>query len=69
MKPLAAVELVQRDFIEIGAELREGSKLAVLGEIKLQSCILPASWPCKLLRNPTRDTDRPTLTAGRTRRS
>ncbi len=33
---LAAVELLLRHLVEVGAELREGGELAVLGEVELQ---------------------------------
>ena len=35
---LAAVELLLRDLVEVGAELRERSEFAVLREVELQGC-------------------------------
>ena len=35
---LAAVELLLRDLVEVGAELREGGELAILREVELQGC-------------------------------
>ena len=35
---LAAVELLLRDLVEVGAELREGGEFAVLREVELQGC-------------------------------
>ena len=35
---LAAVELVERDLVEVGAELGEGGEFAVLGEIEFERC-------------------------------
>ena len=62
---LAAVELLLRRRVEVGAELRERRQLAVLRELEAQR---PATFFIALIcaLPPTRDTEMPTLTAGRT---
>jgi hypothetical protein len=61
---LAAVEQALGRGVEVGAELREGRHLAVLGELAL---IEPATFFIALIwaDEPTRDTEMPTFTAGR----
>ena len=63
-QPRAAVEQALRRGVEVGAELREGRHLAVLRELALDR---PATFFIALVcaAEPTRDTDRPTFTAGR----
>ena len=60
----AAGELRLRGPVEVGAELREGRELPVLGEVEpelarhLRMALICAD-------PPTRETERPTFTAGR----
>jgi len=59
----AAVELLLGEGVEIGAELREGRELAILGEIELRvdpTCLTALMAAEK----PTRETERPTFTPG-----
>ena len=62
---LAARQLRLRRLVEVGAELREGRQLAVLREVEAQP---PATFFIALICAvpPTRDTEMPTFTAGRT---
>ena len=63
---LAVGELLLRRRVEVGAELRERRHLAVLREVELQRTgdtdFIAFVWAAP----PTRLTDRPTFTAGRT---
>ena len=62
---LAAIELRLRPFVEIAAELREGRQLAVLRQVQTGE---PATCRIALIcaEPPTRETELPTLIAGRT---
>ncbi len=64
-QPLTAIELRLRRFVEVGAELRERREFAILREVELQS---PATCLMALIcaEPPTRVTESPTFTAGRT---
>ena len=64
-KALAAVQLLLGQRVKIGAELREGRQLAVLARSSLR--VAPTCLTALMAaEKPTRETDRPTLTAGRT---
>ena len=64
-QPRAAIEQPLGRRIEVGAELREGCHLAVLGAssslIRPATCRIAFTWAAE----PTRLTERPTLIAGR----
>ena len=63
--PLAAGERLARGLVELGAELRERLELAVLGEVeRRRPATFLIAFVCAL--PPTRDTEMPTLMAGRT---
>jgi hypothetical protein len=63
--PLAAGERALRRLVELGAELRERLQLAVLGELELQAAG-DLAHRLHLALPPTRETEMPTLIAGRT---
>ena len=64
LQALTAAELGLRRLVEVGTELGEGRQLAELGHVEAQrpaTCLIASHWASP----PTRETEMPTLIAGR----